>query len=360
MTTTSVAIIGAGLAGLTAARLLQNAGVDFHLFEARDRPGGRILTLDARGEPAQDGFDLGPSWFWPQMQPALGTLVRELGLPSFGQHSAGDIVFERTPHEAPQRMQGMAPDPVSMRLSGGTIALVQALMRDLPQDRLHFASPVTALRRIGQGVAVSAGTETVTARHVIAALPPRLFAERVALDPAPDARDLARWKSTATWMAPHAKVFAIYDRSFWRDAGLSGTAHSRVGPLAEIHDATTASGQAALFGFVGIPAADRMALGEPALIRAAIRQLARLFGPKAAHPAATLIKDWTQDPFTATGMDTTPSGHPVAYTGRWVSGDWDHYLHMAGSEAGPSEAGLLAGAVASAHFAVHRITTGLA
>lgn len=31
-------------------------------------------------------------------------------------------------------------------------------------------------------------------------------------------------------------AFAIYDRPFWREAGLSGTAQSMVGPLAEIHD----------------------------------------------------------------------------------------------------------------------------
>ena len=65
MTHTQVAIVGGGLAGLHAARLLHAAGVDFVLIEARDRLGGRILTADAAGLPCEEGFDLGPSWYWP-------------------------------------------------------------------------------------------------------------------------------------------------------------------------------------------------------------------------------------------------------------------------------------------------------
>jgi monoamine oxidase len=87
MTDTTVAIIGAGLAGLHAARLLHKAGVDFKLFEARDHVGGRILTVDEQGGLADDGFDLGPSWFWPQMHRVMGELIDELGLPFFQQHS---------------------------------------------------------------------------------------------------------------------------------------------------------------------------------------------------------------------------------------------------------------------------------
>ena len=102
MTDTTVAVIGAGRAGLNAARLLHGAGVDFHLFEARDRAGGRILTVDAKGALAEDGFDLGPSWFWPQMQPIMGELVGARG---------------------PQRLPTLAQEPRSMRLFAQKVAL---------------------------------------------------------------------------------------------------------------------------------------------------------------------------------------------------------------------------------------------
>lgn len=56
MTNTQVAVIGGGLAGLNAARLLLRANLDFLLLEARNRPGGRILSVNAEGAPDEDGF----------------------------------------------------------------------------------------------------------------------------------------------------------------------------------------------------------------------------------------------------------------------------------------------------------------
>jgi monoamine oxidase len=262
------------------------------------------------------------------------------------------MVFERTSRESPQRVPRLAQEPSSMRLAGGTAALVRALMHELPMERLHFSTPVSALRLMGEGVEIIASDRIITARHVIAALPPRLFAQKVSLHPAPVSRDLIRWQATATWMAPHAKVFALYDRPFWRDAGLSGMAQSMVGPFVEIHDATTASGKAALFGFVGVPAANRAALGDEALIHAAIQQLTRLLGPEAGSPAATLIKDWAQDQWTATNADAASSAHPAPQAGEWVTGQWRGRLLMAGSEASPSDPGYLAGAIEASQKAV--------
>ncbi|MES2339374.1 MAG: NAD(P)/FAD-dependent oxidoreductase [Pseudomonadota bacterium] len=51
-----VAIIGGGIAGLSALWHLTRAGVDARLFEARTRTGGRMLTVQARGMPA---FEMG-------------------------------------------------------------------------------------------------------------------------------------------------------------------------------------------------------------------------------------------------------------------------------------------------------------
>ena len=48
-----IVILGAGLAGLCAARLLRDAGHDVVVLEAQRRPGGRVLTLR---EPFSDGL----------------------------------------------------------------------------------------------------------------------------------------------------------------------------------------------------------------------------------------------------------------------------------------------------------------
>ncbi|SYK26022.1 NAD(P)-binding protein [Klebsiella pneumoniae] len=64
-----VIIVGGGLSGLYAAMLLEKAGINYLLLEGRERMGGRILqanTVEA---------DLGATWFWPTIQPALKQLL---------------------------------------------------------------------------------------------------------------------------------------------------------------------------------------------------------------------------------------------------------------------------------------------
>lgn len=53
-----VIVIGAGFAGLVAARDLASQGVDVLLLEGRDRIGGRTWTANALGEE----FEMGGTW----------------------------------------------------------------------------------------------------------------------------------------------------------------------------------------------------------------------------------------------------------------------------------------------------------
>lgn len=364
MCDTDVAIVGGGLAGLCAARRLQAAGADYLLTEARNRLGGRILTTDASGQPAEDGFDLGPSWFWPRLQPRIGELVAELGLAAFPQADDGDVVFERMSREAPRRYHADRQEPQSLRLVGGTAALVRALARHLPPARIRLNTRVSAMALSADGIVLTIARgdkapTTLTASRVIAALPPRLLAADVAFSPALPAETSRRWRATPTWMAPHAKFLAVYTRPFWRAAGLSGTAQSMAGPLAEMHDATTASGKAALFGFVGLSAGARAAIGEAALTAACLDQLARLFGAEAHRPLATLLHDWAADPLTATAADQEAGAHPAPDGTGWVQGLWQGRLLLAGSETSPSEPGYLAGAVTAAALATDTILASL-
>ena len=56
---TDLAIVGAGAAGLAAARTAARAGLDFRLLEAQSRVGGRCVTV---ASPAGGTVDLGASW----------------------------------------------------------------------------------------------------------------------------------------------------------------------------------------------------------------------------------------------------------------------------------------------------------
>ena len=82
----SVAIIGAGVAGLRTAKLLQDMGIPYKIFEASDRPGGRVFTYEfaqSQSPGKHDYYDVGAMRF-PDNEANEKTfeLFKELGLES--------------------------------------------------------------------------------------------------------------------------------------------------------------------------------------------------------------------------------------------------------------------------------------
>ncbi len=83
-----VAIVGAGLAGLAAARHLSTAGVEVAVLEARERVGGRVCTrMASDGTP----LDLGAQWIGPT-QHTISQLARDLGIATFKTYDTGDNI----------------------------------------------------------------------------------------------------------------------------------------------------------------------------------------------------------------------------------------------------------------------------
>ena len=88
---TRVVVVGAGLAGLAAARRLLAGGHDVTVVEARDRVGGRTegLLLDD-GTP----LELGGQWIG-EGHTRMTELVRELGLATFRTwNDEGQLLLE--------------------------------------------------------------------------------------------------------------------------------------------------------------------------------------------------------------------------------------------------------------------------
>jgi monoamine oxidase len=81
-----VAIVGAGLAGLSAARALKHAGLSFVVLEARERVGGRTWT-----DSFSDGtpVDRGGQWIGPP-QTRVVELARQLGVETFPTYDQGE------------------------------------------------------------------------------------------------------------------------------------------------------------------------------------------------------------------------------------------------------------------------------
>ena len=86
-----VIVVGAGLAGLEAARKLHAAGKSVLVMEAQKRVGGRTLSEDIGGGEVAD---LGGTFIGPT-QDHIAAVVKELGIGTFPTYNAGNNVFIR-------------------------------------------------------------------------------------------------------------------------------------------------------------------------------------------------------------------------------------------------------------------------
>ena len=344
------------MSGLVAANLLERSGLGVTLLEARERIGGRVFGVAAEGGTHR--FDLGPAWVWPELNSRTADWLNTLGLPLFEQQGCGAGLVELPSQAVRRHPTGFAQLPPSMRVVGGTACLTDALRARLVRTRVPLGIRVRGLDACPDGtvsVEFARGEQvaTLVASSVILALPPRLLASTLRWSSALPAELSRRWGDAPTWMAGHAKLLAIYRTPFWRAAGLSGSAVSQAGPLAEVHDASDAEGrQAALFGFVGTPAAWRRRTGRQALVDASVTQLGRLFGPEALTPQAVYLQDWAEEAEAATPADALPaSAHPAPISSV-LPALWRNRVHLAGSEFAPNFPGYLEGAVIAAERAV--------
>jgi len=124
-------IVGAGLAGLAAARELSAQGVAVVVVEARERVGGRVLNHDIGGGNV---VEVGAQWIGPS-QDRLAALAAQLGIETFPTHGAGHNVIEYGGRL--RRYRGAIP-----RLNPVVLVDVERAQRRL--DRLARSVPLDA------------------------------------------------------------------------------------------------------------------------------------------------------------------------------------------------------------------------
>ncbi|WP_147105344.1 flavin monoamine oxidase family protein [Nesterenkonia populi] len=95
-----VVVVGAGPAGLRAARSLEAAGRTVAVLEARDRVGGRTWSKEVDGA----FLEIGGQWVSPDQKELLG-LLEELGKKTYPRHRKGEDIY-------------IAPDGTARRYSG--------------------------------------------------------------------------------------------------------------------------------------------------------------------------------------------------------------------------------------------------
>ena len=403
-----VIIVGAGLAGLSAARELKRYSVTSIVVEARDRVGGRTwIQRVGKGD-----FDMGGQFVGPG-QERLTEVAKEFKLELIDMFSDGwniqdfggsisryctpfptlslwkpfplvnliglgitmlpvellrrlvpldkpwvagrALKWDATSMEVfknkwwrPAQVQGMVDAILRpafgseayevsylnflffMNSVGGLIRALQGqkqrfafgsqlLSRELARvvgDAVQLDTPVRCIEQDQSphgGVTVYADRGTYRGRYVIVTVPLPLAA---AIRYDPPLPGLVTGLAQRMPMGSEVKVFATYDRAFWREMGLSGQVVTDGGPMSVAFDNTTPppTSQPALLGLIGGKYAHSWHERDPEERKGAVlAQFARWFGRRALNPSGYIEADWRSFPWTR--------GCPLAVMspGAWMS-----------------------------------------
>jgi monoamine oxidase len=439
-----VAIVGAGLAGLTAARTLVRSGRSVVVMEADDRVGGRTENHSIGGGKISElmGEYVGPT------QDAVRALAREVGIGTFKTYNTGenvlwlngerstypasvgiptahplfgeilaavgafDALAAQVPVDAPwqashaadwdqqtletwlratvpsaevrilfraavnaiwggeprdlsllyalwyARVAGNEGTPGSFarlistgggaqegRFVGGS-QLISIRMAAQLGKRVVVSSPVRAIHQDRSGVTVQSDRVTVHARRAIVAILPALTAS-IRFDP-----PLPGLRAQLIQRMPHgtlAKAEAVYDRPFWRAAGLSGQALSDTGPVRTTFDNSPPDGRpGVLFGFIG-GSDTRVWMQRPAAVRRweVLNEFVKFFGEQARHPRQYIEDDSAADEPWIRGCPTVNLPPGVLSDFGPAIREPIGRLHWAGSETSTYWSGYMDGAVRS-------------
>lgn len=343
MKNTSIAIIGAGLSGLTLAYRLRNTGLEVSVLEARDRPGGRIFTFEEDDEPP---LDMGATWLGKKHGNLIG-LLQELGLEITEQYMGERAYYEPISTSPPQLVTLPPNDEPSYRIAEGSSRLIEALVDSLESGDLIMGEAVLTIQNTRDTCLVKTTDRSLEVDHVVITIPPKLFVESIKFDPSLPGSLVETAKKTHTWMAESIKFGLSYPEPFWKENNISGTLFSNTGPIPEMYDhsATTGSGYA-LKGFLKDA---YHTVSEEERKRLVLKKLESLYGEQALSYLSYRETVWRHEPFTFAeyGEPILPhqnNGNPI-----FKQSYWDGKLLLSGSETASEFPGYMDGAVESAN-----------
>lgn len=361
-----VVIIGAGMAGLSAATKLNEADIDFCLIEAQDRVGGRVETeCTAVGEVIEHGAQALNTDMLKLFSAATDFNLHPVPLPNIGRYQCDgakaasaikafrqmETLFHEASHSG-ANLPTLCNDPnitsaeaVSRLSSDPEIEdLMASYIEELwgmPMSQLQFSHAVNASQRydsdrddwefqIQEGLgALASGLAGRLGDRLLLKTPVQSI--EIGNDGASIITEIDTIKTKAViiavpptvakkfmpaahWSQPALKAFRAgdmikmtlcYNRPFWRDAGNSGMSSSiKLSGFATADTSLKGQGRPRLAVFIGGPNARQLARLSPQQRWEQIQQpLVRIFGAPAAEPVDRFERIWVDDPWVGGGYN---------------------------------------------------------
>jgi putrescine oxidase len=182
------------------------------------------------------------------------------------------------------------------RVVGGLQQVPILLAERLGED-VHLGQPVRTLEWSDAGVTAITDELTVRARYAILAHAPILYNRIQFVPPLPRRQHQMHQHISMGFVI---KVHAVYDRPFWREQGLSGTAFSPYELSHEAYDNTNHGDErGTLVGFVSDRTADDLfTLPADERKERILESLSHYYGPEAKNPVVYYESDWGSEEWT--------------------------------------------------------------
>jgi monoamine oxidase len=402
-----VAVIGAGFAGIMAARTLRTGGVTVALLEAQDQVGGRVRSV----HPA-DGFtyEEGGQFFNQNMTQLLELIAaqrlttcevhhgkRSLSIsqgrvqPTLADGILSQDLLDRLSATAPDAFASMDDWLIAQEEGQALLALRRSAIEELwsrnpaelsfasiqsgiasgsessesdfemfcPEglgtlanrlaeeiaDSLHLNSPVASVQRTTAGFDLGLPMTTIRATRLVFAASPSVL-------------------NTIHWTAPQdrwlndlhsqfargqmRKIVLRYETPFWRDLGFDCIVQFDDPTGVSVIDTSPAAGGTGfLTVFVGgRTAAKWSALADEAVLKKVFDLLEPICGAAVRHPLTVIQTDWTDHPWVGGGYNASP--RPWTDEDPLIRLTMDHGgLYFAGAEIADRCRGYIEGAIHS-------------
>ncbi|CAN5393126.1 FAD-dependent oxidoreductase [soil metagenome] len=126
-----VVVVGAGIAGLVAAREVARKGLSVLLVEARNRVGGRVLNHELKTKGAtieSGGAFIGPT------QTHIRRLAKELHVPTFKEYNTGNSVYVSSTLGRLEYSGTVPPDPTILADAAVVLTLIDQYASEIAVD----------------------------------------------------------------------------------------------------------------------------------------------------------------------------------------------------------------------------------